>query len=36
MLALLDWFLEPLSYAFIIRALLAATAVGVVCSVLGT
>jgi ABC-type Mn2+/Zn2+ transport system permease subunit len=36
MLALLDWLLEPLSYAFIIRALLAATAVGVVCSVLGT
>lgn len=30
------WILEPLSYSFIARALLAAIAVGIVCSVLGT
>jgi manganese/iron transport system permease protein len=34
--ALLDWLIQPLSYAFITRALLAAVIVGIVCSVLGT
>ena len=33
---IIDWFLEPLKYSFIVRALLAAIIVGVVCSVLGT
>ena len=33
---IIDWFLEPLNYSFIVRALLAAIIVGVVCSVLGT
>lgn len=33
---MIDWFLEPLGYSFILRALLAAIVVGVVCSVLGT
>jgi ABC-type Mn2+/Zn2+ transport system permease subunit len=33
---MIDWFLEPLNYSFIVRALLAAVMVGVVCSVLGT
>ncbi len=33
---LFDFFLEPLQYSFIVRALLAAVIVGVVCSVLGT
>ncbi len=32
----MDWLLEPLSYSFIFRGLLAAVVVGVVCSVLGT
>lgn len=32
----MDWITEPLQYTFIVRALLAATVVGVVCSVLGT
>ena len=31
-----DWLLEPLQYSFIVRALIAAAIVGVVCSVLGT
>jgi len=35
-LALFDWFLDPLQYTFIVRALVAAIVVGVVCSVLGT
>lgn len=33
---MLDWLLEPLQYSFIVRALLAAAIVGVVCSILGT
>ncbi len=33
---LVSWLLEPLSYGFVVRALLAAIIVGVVCSVLGT
>ena len=33
---IIDWFLEPLNYSFIRRALLAAIIVGIVCSVLGT
>lgn len=33
---MLDWLLDPLSYSFIVRALLAAVVVGVVCAVLGT
>jgi len=32
----ITWFLEPLSFGFVVRALLAAVVVGVVCSVLGT
>lgn len=32
---MLEWLLEPLQYGFILRGLLAAVAVGVVCSVLG-
>ena len=35
-MALFDWFLDPLQYTFIVRALVAAIVVGVVCSVLGT
>ncbi len=31
----MDWLLDPLQYSFIVRALLAAVIVGVVCSVLG-
>lgn len=31
----MDWLLEPLQYDFIVRALLAAVVVGVVCSILG-
>jgi manganese/iron transport system permease protein len=31
----MNWLLEPLQYAFIVRALLAAVIVGVVCSILG-
>ncbi len=31
----IDWLLEPLQYAFIVRALLAAVIVGVVCPVIG-
>lgn len=33
---MMDWLLEPLQFNFIIRALLAAIIVGIVCSVLGT
>lgn len=32
----MDWLLEPLQFSFIVRALVAAVIVGVVCSVLGT
>lgn len=32
----MDWLLDPLQYSFIVRALLAAVIVGVVCPVLGT
>lgn len=32
----MDWLLEPLQFSFIVRALIAAVIVGVVCSVLGT
>ena len=32
----MDWFLEPLQFNFIVRALAAAIIVGVICSVLGT
>ncbi|MCB8923466.1 MAG: metal ABC transporter permease [Ardenticatenaceae bacterium] len=32
----MDWLLEPLQFDFIVRALVAATAVGIVCSILGT
>lgn len=35
-MAILEWFLVPLSYPFMLRALLASLMVGVVCSVLGT
>ena len=31
-----DWFLEPLQFDFVVRALIAAIVVGIVCSVLGT
>ena len=31
----MDWLLDPLSYSFIVRALLAAVMVGIVCAVLG-
>ena len=33
---MVGWLTEPLSYGFILRALIAAIAVGIVCSVLGT
>ena len=33
---LFGWFLDPLGYSFVVRALLAAIVVGIVCSVLGT
>jgi manganese/iron transport system permease protein len=33
---LLDWFLQPLAYAFMQRALVAAVLVGIVCAVVGT
>jgi ABC-type Mn2+/Zn2+ transport system permease subunit len=33
---ILDWLLEPLQYSFIVRALLAAIMVGIVCPVIGT
>jgi ABC-type Mn2+/Zn2+ transport system permease subunit len=33
---MIDWLLEPLHYSFIVRALLAAMVVGIVCAVLGT
>ncbi len=33
---MLDWLLEPLGFAFMVRGLLAATMVGVICSVVGT
>jgi ABC-type Mn2+/Zn2+ transport system permease subunit len=32
----MDWLVDPLQYSFIVRALVAAVTVGVVCSVLGT
>jgi len=32
----MDWLLDPLQFSFIVRALIAAIVVGVVCSVLGT
>ena len=32
----MDWLLDPLQFSFIVRALIAAVIVGVVCSVLGT
>lgn len=35
-MTIIDWFLEPLSFSFIVRALVAAIIVGAVCSVLGT
>jgi manganese/iron transport system permease protein len=35
-MGIIDWFLEPLTYSFIVRALVAAVIVGAVCSVLGT
>jgi ABC-type Mn2+/Zn2+ transport system permease subunit len=35
MVELVEWFLEPLSYAFLQRGLLAALMVGVLCSVIG-
>lgn len=35
-MGLIDWLLEPLQFSFIVRALVAAVVVGVVCSVLGT
>ncbi|MCA9974395.1 MAG: metal ABC transporter permease, partial [Anaerolineales bacterium] len=31
----MSWFTDPLQFDFIVRALLAATAVGIVCSILG-
>jgi len=33
---IIDWLLEPLQYSFIVRALLAAVMVGIVCPVIGT
>jgi len=33
---MIDWLLDPISYGFVTRALLAAIVVGIVCSVLGT
>lgn len=33
---LIGWFLDPLGYSFVVRALLAAIIVGIVCAVLGT
>ena len=35
-MTLLDWILDPLSYSFIVRGLLASVMVGIVCAVLGT
>ncbi len=35
-MSIIEWFTTPLSYTFMVRALLAAMMVGVVCSVLGT
>ena len=32
----MNWLLDPLQFSFMTRALLAATAVGIVCSILGT
>ena len=32
----MDWLLDPLQFSFIVRALIAAVIVGIVCSVLGT
>lgn len=32
----MDWLIEPLQYGFVVRSLMAAVLVGVVCSVLGT
>lgn len=36
MSSLLNWFVEPLNYAFIVRGMLAALMVGVVCATVGT
>ena len=33
---MMDWLLAPLQYAFMVRGMLAAIIVGVVCAVLGT
>jgi ABC-type Mn2+/Zn2+ transport system permease subunit len=33
---MMDWLLDPLQFSFIVRALIAAVIVGIVCSVLGT
>lgn len=33
---MLDWLLEPLSFQFMVRGLLAAIMVGVICSIVGT
>lgn len=35
-MSIIEWFTTPLNYTFMVRALLAAVMVGVVCSVLGT
>ncbi len=35
-MVIFDWLLEPLSFEFVVRALIAAVVVGIVCSVLGT
>lgn len=35
-MGIIDWLLEPLGFDFVVRALIAAVAVGIVCSVLGT
>ena len=36
MINIVEWFTEPLRYAFMIRGLLATVMVGVVCAVIGT
>lgn len=35
-MVIFDWLLEPLDFEFVVRALIAAVVVGIVCSVLGT
>lgn len=35
-MGIIDWLLEPLGFDFVVRALIAAVVVGIVCSVLGT